>query len=143
MSSIILKPYRISEIDLDKILYTEVKEGKNKKVIYLKYDNESNDHLSFQTTSLYNLESLKEKKSFYELDIPLFGENLQKVNQLKNFLKELDKKIIDDARKNSKKWFKGMKNITYKSVIRSSNNKSKEFENGVLRIKITEKNKYY
>lgn len=140
MSSIILKPYRISEIDLDKILYTEVKEGKNKKVIYLKYDNESNDHLSFQTTSLYNLESLKEKKGFYELDIPLFGENLQKVNQLKNFLKELDKKIIDDARKNSKKWFKGMKNITYKSVIRSSNNKSKEFENGVLRIKITEKN---
>ena len=138
MNSIILKPYRISDIDLNKIIYTDIKEGRNKKVIYLKYDNELNEHLSFQTTSLTNLENLKKKDGFYELDIPLFGENNQKVTQLNDFLKSLDKKIINDARKNSKKWFNGMKNITYKSVIRSSNNKSKEYANGVLRIKITE-----
>jgi hypothetical protein len=138
MSSIILKPYRISEIDLDKIIYTEIKEGRNKKVIYLNYDNDSNNHLSFQTTSLVCLEGLKKKDGFYELDIPLFGSNVQKVNQLNDFLKELDKKIINDARKNSKKWFSGMRNITYKSVIRSSTNKSKEYSNGVLRIKISE-----
>lgn len=138
MSSIILKPYRISEIDLDKIIYTEIKEGRNKKVIYLSYDNDSNDHLSFQTTSLLNTESLKKKDGFYELDIPLYGANTQKVSQLNDFLRALDKKIINDARKNSKKWFSGMRNITYKSVIRSSTNKSKEYVNGVLRIKITE-----
>lgn len=138
MSSIILKPYRISEIDLDKIIYTEIKEGRNKKVIYLNYDNNSNNHLSFQTTSLACLENLKQKDGFYELDIPLFGSNIQKVNQLNEFLKDLDQKIINDARKNSKKWFSGMKNITYKSVIRSSTNKSKEYSNGVLRIKISE-----
>jgi len=138
MNSIILKPYRISEIDLDKIIYAEIKEGKNKKVIYLNYDSDSNDHLSFQTTSLLNIESLKKKDGFYELDIPLYGANTQKVSQLNDFLRALDKKIINDARKNSKKWFNGMKNITYKSVIRSSTNKSKEYVNGVLRIKITE-----
>merc|ERR1711871_226580 len=138
MSSIILKPYRISEIDLDKIVYTNIKDGKNKKVIYLKYDNDSNNILSFQTTSLISLEDVKGKNGFYEIDIPLYGTNKGKVNQLVEFLKKLDKKIIEDAKKNSKKWFSGMKNITYKSVIRSSSNKTSEYNNGVLRIKITE-----
>ena len=138
MNSIILKPYRISDVDFDKIIYSHVKVGKNKKVVYLNYgDTEHNNKFTFQTTSLLNTEPIKNKEGFSELDIPLFGKTDSKVNELITFLKNLDQKIISDGRKNHKTWFNGLKNITYKSIIRSSTNKDDRFKNGVLRIKIT------
>jgi len=139
MNSVILKPYRISDIDFDKIIYSPIKMGKNKKVVYLKYDHEKKNNLTFQTPSLFNSDELKKKNGFYELDIPLFGKSTNKVDELYTFLKDLDKKIIQDGRKNHKTWFNGLKNITYKSIIRSSLIKDNIYKNGVLRIKISDK----
>jgi hypothetical protein len=139
MNSIILKPYRISDIDFDKIIYSPIKTGKNKNVVYLKYDHEKKTNLTFQTPSLFNSEDFKKKNGFYELDIPLFGKSTNKVDELHTFLKDLDNKIIQDGRKNHKTWFNDLKNITYKSTIRSTTIKDDMYKNGVLRIKINDR----
>merc|ERR1711871_909418 len=119
MNSVIMKPHRISDINLDNIVYSNLKGGKNKKVVYIKYDdNKINHKLTFQTTSLLNTDDIKKKNGFYELDIPLYGKSSNKVNQLIKFFKNFDQKLINDARVNSNKWFEGIKNITYKSIIR-------------------------
>ena len=139
MNSVIMKPYRISEVDLNNIVYSQVKDGKNKKVVYIKYNNNNTQtRLTFQTTSLINSEDVQKKNGFYELDVPLHGKSNSKVNKLIEFLRDIDKKIINDARRNSNKWFNGTKNITYKSIIRSSYNKKSIYKNGVLRIKISD-----
>ena len=139
MNSVIMKPYRISDINFDNIVYSNLKGGKNKKVVYIKYDdNKINHKLTFQTTSLLNTDDIKKKNGFYELDIPLYGKSSNKVNQLIKFFKNFDKKLINDARVNSNKWFEGIKNITYKSIIRTSSKKGEHYDNGIIRIKISE-----
>merc|ERR1711871_1402916 len=107
--------------------------------VYIKYDdNKINQKLTFQTTSLLNTDDIKKKNGFYELDIPLYGKSSNKVNQLIKFFKNFDQKLINDARVNSSKWFEGIKNITYKSIIRTSSNKGEYYDNGIIRIKISE-----
>jgi len=137
MSNYTLEPYRISQIDLDNIRYTRIKSNDRKKVIYLKYqDKKKLKNLVFQTPTLLNINNPIDNGNYYELDIPLKGQNTYKENKLINFLDSLDKKILYDAKMNSHKWFDIVNEgtVNYQKIIRNSIDE--KYENGMIRIKI-------
>lgn len=137
MSNYTLEPYRISQIDLDNIRYTRIKSNDRKKVIYLKYqDKKKLKNLVFQTPTLLNINNPINNGNYYELDIPLKGQNTYKENKLINFLDSLDKKILYDAKINSHKWFDIVNEgtVNYQKIIRNSIDEN--YENGMIRIKI-------
>jgi len=128
------KPLRVSQVDLSKIIYQNIK-GRNKKYIPIDYETSGNK-LVIQTPLLYcNVKPVK-KDGFYELDIPLYGKSSSKVEKFVNLLKQLDMKFMNDAKKNGKTWFVGKKNIRYKSIFRDVNDTSRIYENGLIKIKI-------
>lgn len=137
MSNYTLEPYRISQIDLDNIRYTRIKCNDRKKVIYLKYqDKKKLKNLVFQTPTLLNINNPIDNGNYYELDIPLKGQNTYKENKLIKFLDSLDKKILYDAKMNSHKWFDIVNEgtVNYQKIIRNSIDEN--YENGMIRIKI-------
>ena len=143
ISQKIVTPYRISDIKTDNIIYSKTKEGNNKKILYLKYkDNNLDMPLTFQTPSLQNFEKIQNKKGYNELQVPLSCKNSKKTDEFITFLRDLDAKFIKDAKKFGSVWFGRTKNITYKSVIRSSEENKEEYKNGVLRVKLLNSNNF-
>jgi hypothetical protein len=130
-------PYRINEIDLNNICYTDIKTNSKKTIIYIKYmDNHKLKNLVFQTPTLMSTNLIQCKNNIYELDVPLLGKETDKINRFINLLNMLDKKIIKDAKINNK-WFEqyaNVKTMKYQKIIRSSNDDSNK--NGVLRLKL-------
>ena len=137
-------PYHISEIDINKISYVDVKSTSKKTIVYLKYNEENKErkisnlkNLAFQTPLLLSNNLIQCRKNTYELDVPLIGKKTDKVKKLINFLNLLDKKIISDAKKNNK-WFEKFAHIKktngyqYQKIIRDSSDASKE----IIRLKI-------
>ena len=85
-----LEPYRIQQIDLNHINYSKIKNEKNKRLIYIKY--EDNKSFVFQTPSLLNINTpVKITEDYYELEIPLITQEKNKQSKIINFLEELDK----------------------------------------------------
>ena len=150
-------PFKISEINIDNICYTDIKTHNNKTIIYLKYmDTNKLRNIVFQTPTLLNINDIISSKSksldstisethtnkIYELDIPLNGKSDSKTTKFIKFLQSLDDKIIKDARINSK-WFETFshkKSIRYQKIIRESDNSM--YENGMIRIKIIRSNDF-
>ena len=65
-------PYRISEIDLNNICYTDIKTNSKKTIIYIKYmDNHKLKNLVFQTPTLMSTNLIQCKNNIYDLDLPL------------------------------------------------------------------------
>lgn len=132
-----LEPYRIQQIDLNHINYSKIKNEKNKRLIYIKY--EDNKSFVFQTPSLLNINTpVKITEDYYELEIPLITQEKNKQSKIINFLEELDKKIINDAKKNSKTWFDDLDNIKYKKLIKESDT----YTSGVIKIKIIKTHRF-
>jgi len=132
----------INQIDLNKIIYSKVNEMNDKKLVHIYYE-KLGQKLLFQTPQLLNIFELQKSQYFNELILPLYDCNL-KVPILINFLKNLDSKVVDDARKNKNEWFKNKPSIKYKSLIKNlyleNNNSSDEKKyasNGLIKIKIT------
>ena len=129
------KPFRISDINFDKILYSEPIEKDNKKSILLKYQNgKKNDQLLIQTPDLLCIEKPILKNSIHEISIALESESSSKVKNLIEFINKLESKIIDLAEKNTS-WFNG-KNSNYHKMIREHS----DYKNGVLKLKIKNDN---
>jgi hypothetical protein len=128
------KTLRISQIDLKKIIYEPIR-GKIKKYIPISYESVGNK-LVFQTPLLYCNSKPIRNDTYYELDIPLYGKTYRKVDKFVKLLKELDMKFINDVKNNGKKWFEGKNTIQYKSIIRDINDKSKIYENGLIKVKL-------
>jgi len=128
------EPYRISQIDLNNIIYLKTKENQNKKVVYIKYqDKDKVKNLVFQTPTLININNIEVFDKYCELEIPLMGKNKEKVEKLINFFNNVDDKIMYDAKINSQWFHNFMDNIIrYQKIIRDSDLCS----NGVIRIKI-------
>ena len=82
------------------------------------------------------------QKGYNELQVPLYCKNSKKTNEFIKFLRDLDSKFIKDAKKYGSVWFGRTKNITYKSVIRSSNEEKEEYKNGTLRLKLLNSNNF-
>lgn len=154
-------PFKISEINIDNICYTDIKTRNNKTIIYLKYmDTNKLRNIVFQTPTLLNINDVISSKSknllqdsivsetmsytnkIYELDIPLTGKSDTKTNKFIKFLQAIDNKIIKDARNNTK-WFDAFpqqKTMRYQKLIRESDNTM--YENGMIRVKIIRSNDF-
>jgi len=132
------EPFRIHQIDYNKIIYTKIKTNENKKIIFLKYDDDKNTNkpLVIQIPTLLNLnEPVKITEEYNELEIPLITQEKEKTSGIVNFFEELDKKIVHDAKINSKTWFEGISmtnSIKYKKIIKESD----IYKDGVIKIKI-------
>ena len=139
-------PYRINEIDVDNICYTDVKSNDTKTIVYLKYrDNSKLENIVFQTPNLLNVYNILQKKqtpNVFELDVPLKGKSESKINKFIRFLNEIDKKIIKDAHTNPK-WFSSFpqqKTMKYQKIIRDSD--ETEYCDGIIRFKILKTNDF-
>jgi len=128
------KPLKVSQVDLNKIIYQNIK-GKYKKYIPIDYET-SGSKLIIQTPLLMCNSIPVKSDGYFELDIPLYGKSSRKVDKFVKLLKLLDLKFINDAKHNAKKWFTGKSNIRYKSIFRDGNDNSKIYENGFIKIKM-------
>jgi hypothetical protein len=128
-------PYRIEDINLSKIRYINKKVTNSKTIIYVKYEDKNKlNNFVFQTPSLRNVNDIVKKNGFYEMDIPLVGQNESKTNLLVEFLNNLDRKIINDGKINND-WFDNFiinDNIKYQRTIRENDN----YNNGMIKVKI-------
>jgi hypothetical protein len=126
-------PYRISELDLNNIYYSDIKSNSKKTIVYIKYmDDNKMKNFVFQTPTLLSKNTVTSKKDIYEIDIPLDGKDKDKITRFSNFLESIDRKIIRDA-KNNNKWFEkfaNVKKMKYQKIIRDDDNR------GVIRLKI-------
>ena len=142
MSSIKV-PYRISEIDINNICYTDIKVNNKKTIIYLKYnDNNKFKNIVFQTPTFMSTYVPKIKNDIYELDVPLMGKEQNKINKFISFLESIDKKIIKDA-KNNNKWFEkfaNVKSMKYQRIIREATDKTNK--TGIIRLKLLKTNDF-
>ena len=134
-------PYRINEMNVDNICYTDIKSNSKKTIIYLKYmDNNKFKNFVFQTPTLLSIYTTVLKNNIYELDIPLNGKSESKVNKFISFLNQIDSKVIKDAKANPK-WFNSFaltQPTKYQKIIRES----EDCKNGVIRLKILKTNDF-
>jgi hypothetical protein len=131
-------PFKIEDIEFDNIVYKSIKSNSKKTVVFLKYKKKNSlKNLVIQTPTLFNISSATTTNSkHFDLDIPLHGKRTDKVDTFVKFLKDLDKKIIFDARINSSSWFNNIESeeMNYQETIRPTNDK--RFSNGIIRVKI-------
>ena len=130
-------PYRINNINLDNLVYSKFKKRENKKVIYVKYQHRSKmNNFVFQLPTLLNIGEINKDNNIVEIDVPLYCKDKEKNKILIDFFNKLDRKIISDAKLNSRQWFGDIKSSKYQNIIRKTNNKNKFLVNGLLRLKI-------
>ena len=124
-------PYKINEIKLTNMCYTNMKSNTKKTIQYIKYNDDSKvKNFIFQTPTLLNLVT--------ELDIPLSGKSFNKINKFEKLLNDLDTKIIKDSTSNPK-WFTAfhhIKEMKYHKILRDHNGKD------ILRLKILKTNDF-
>lgn len=133
-------PYRIKELDLNNIYYSDIKSNGNKTIVYINYmDNNKLMNFVFQTPTLLSSNKTHCKKDIYHLDVPLVGKDSTKIHQFDQFIKALDKKIIKDA-KNHNKWFErfaNVKTMNYQKIIRVDNDNV-----NIIRLKLINNNDF-
>ena len=129
-------PFLFEDIILENICFTKIKETKKKKIIYLKYKNNSKlDNLVIQTPTLWSIKNpVKIGENIYDLEIPLIGKRESRVDSFVNFLNKLDKFIINSAQNNASSWFNNSNEAVYLNSIRESNEYS--VKNGFIKLKI-------
>jgi predicted MPP superfamily phosphohydrolase len=75
-------PYRISELDIDNICYTDIKVNNKKTIVYMKYsDNNKLKNIVFQTPTFMSTNLIQVKNNMYELDVPLIGKEEHKIDK--------------------------------------------------------------
>ena len=130
-------PYKINKINLNNIVYSKCKIKENKKVIYVKYQNiDKMSNFVFQLPSMLNIGEINNVNGIYEIDLPLCCKTNEQSLSLINFLNNLDKKIVRDAKLNSKHWFGNIGTSKYQNIIRKTKNNNKFLKDGLIRLKI-------
>lgn len=130
-------PLKPLQIDKSKIIYRKKNVSDNKTVINIKYnDNGIIKPLVFQTCTLFNKIKPKKFNNYWEFNIPLCGKVDKKVDALRDFLNEIDKKVLDDAKVNRDEWFNNIKKIKFRELINKSDTNDKIWKNGSISFKI-------
>ena len=147
MEIVNLKPYLPKDFDLNSIVYSDVQlDSPNKKSIFI-YDKVPGKKIYIQSPELQNMIGLNKKSKYYELNLPLYGKKSSHVSSFINFIKELDNKIITDAKVNKNTWFDpSNKNVKYRSLVKNIHQdyidtvefKEGMFEKGIIKLKITD-----
>jgi hypothetical protein len=120
-----MEPLKLSNINLDNIIYTKIKKNQDYKIILMKYNNNSQlrintqglDNFVFQTPKILNLNSVCN----YENELLLsLNENVKGLNEFSDFIKKLEEKIKNDVSKNSS-WLYNDEYIILQKLIRDNN----------------------
>ncbi len=136
------EPFKISNIDLNKIVYPKYKSNQNKKIVVIKYNEKSKlKNFVFQTPTLFNLFKPHNSNGFAEIELALVGKEANKVTKFIKFLNELENQIKLDAQTNASNWFNithDNQTINFQKIIRESD----DYSNGTIKIKIIKNNDF-
>ncbi len=108
------------------------------------YDSKKGKPLYIQTPEMCNVFGVIKRKNYYELLLPLGGINCL---MFKQFLNNLQNKILMDANLNRREWFKDQKSVKFIPIIKEINKdatttmeQTEELDkcgDGIIKIKIT------
>jgi hypothetical protein len=128
-------PFRISDINIDNILYSNPVINDDKTNILLKYnkDNKKQQFL-IQTPELVCLSSPVLKNDIYEINVGLQAKSSKKINSLLDFFSSLDDKM-QKLGQNNDNWFNNKKRV-YRKIVREDDS----YPNGVLKLKVKKEN---
>ncbi len=139
------KIFRIEELNNRNFFYQSSKKinFNNKKVVFVpiiyKYS-DANLPILFQVPSIKLNDSYKKDS----LLLPINTVNPNKTLALKNFLNDLDEKLMQDFRLNGKIWCKeilqNLKNIEYKALVNVIEDNESVYDNGVLNLQLQDIN---
>lgn len=136
----IQEPFKISNIDVNKIVYPKHKLGQNKKIILIKYNEKGKlRNFVFQTPTLLNISKVQTINNYSEIEVGLVGKEEGKVDRFISFLNALEDKIKADVKINASSWFNINNNnnnnnnvINFQKIIRESD----DHKNGTIKVKI-------
>lgn len=127
-----ITPYNLNEINFDKIVFDPIKKKNGKKIIPVKYINNTN--LVFQTPKLYFNNKFKHYDSHDEIEIYLEGPNNTETGLFIDFLNKIEDTIKKISSTYVSEWFDNSQNsINFQKIIRTSNDKK---NCGSLKLKI-------
>ncbi len=136
------EPLRTGNIDFNKIVYPKTKNGGNKKLVVIKYNDKSKlKNFVFQTPTLLNLFKPELNGNYADIEVGLVGKEKNKVSKFKKFLNELENKIKEDAQSHAASWFNldmDEPTINFQKVIRDS----EKYSEGTIKIKIIKNNDF-
>ena len=137
-----VEPYKFSEINLNKLIYSRPKQSGSKKVVLIKYnDNDKARNLVFQTPSIYNLTEPDIKKGYGEIEVALHGKERNKTDDFNSFLLKLENQVKQDAKVNASSWFdlnEENESINFQKLIREMDG----LDSGILKLKIIKNNDF-
>lgn len=138
-----VKIYRLEEIDVDRIIYSNADFSHSTTNIYTMYNDPTLGKvpLLFQIPELLMtnpINFINMKCITHEL-ILLFKTKNEKANKVKNFFTNLDNKFIQDGKVNYNKW-RFSKDIRYKFLVRDY--ESNDYKDGIIKLKFV-KNKTF
>ena len=125
------EPYKIWNINVDNLVYKNQKETKDKKIIFIKYEEDSTfKNMVFQLPTLNNSFNLNDN----EIEININTDDEGKGNKIVDFLNLIDLKVIKDAKINANSWFNHIKDktkINYHHLLKPATD-----SNHLLKLKI-------
>ena len=128
-------PFRISDINIDNILYSNPVINDDKTNILLKYNKDNKKHqFLIQTPELVCLSKPILKNDIYEINVTLQAKSSKKMKGLLDFFKLIDDKM-QKLGQNNDDWFNNKKRV-YRKIIRDDNN----HPNGILKLKVKKEN---
>jgi len=141
------KIFRVEELKAERIFYQSPKKilYNNNKFIFIPIVYKLNENTM---PVLFQLPSIKLNDSYKKdiLLLPINTFNKTKTELLKNFLNELDEKLIQDFKNNGKKWcadyVQYLKNIEYKALVNLIEDNDPIYDNGVLNLQLEDINNF-
>jgi len=136
--------YLPHQYDFNNLIYDNIEEIDDKIIIKI-YDSKKGKPLYIQTPELVNVFGPIKRKNYHELLLPLGG-----INTLlfKNFLHNLQNKILCDANFNKKEWFNNNNRVKFIPITKEINKdvtstmeQTEELDkcnDGIIKIKVTD-----
>ena len=139
-------PYLPHKYDLNNIVYDDIEKSSESddRIIIKLFDKKKGCPLYIQTPEVTNIFGAVKRKNYYELLLPLGGVSSLGFRQ---FLNNLQNKVLFDANQYKKSWFKELKGIKFVPIIKEINKdvtstfeQTEELDKcseGMLKIKVT------
>jgi hypothetical protein len=113
-----MEPLKISDINVDNIVYTKIKKKQDYKIILMKYNNEN---FVFQTNKLLNLNSVNNYENNLLLSLNKKIKSTERwLDEFINFINILETKIKKDVSENTS-WLYNNDFIIFQKLVRNNN----------------------
>jgi hypothetical protein len=136
--------YLPQKYNLDNIIYDTPEKVNDEKIIINIYDSKKKNPLYIQTPELVNIFGPIKKNNYHELLLPLGGVSCL---LFKQFLFNLQNKILTDANHNRHIWFNNQKSVKFIPIVKEINKDAtssmeqtehlEKCDDGIIKIKIT------